>query len=85
MEGAIKLQISKDGISLAKCPIGLFICNEELCLKTEYENNEGRIDAYIVGSGEFFWGAKPQTIKSQRAQIVFPVTVEVGGAYGTKI
>lgn len=61
-------------VSLASCPIGLFISEHGiLCLKTEYGNNEGRIDAYIVSSGEFFWGNAPQTIKSQRAQQVRPV------------
>jgi hypothetical protein len=60
--------------TLAKCPIGLFMSQDsELCLKTEYGNNEGRIDAYIVSSGEFFWGAKPQTIASQRSEVVTPV------------
>lgn len=62
-------------VSLADCPIGLFMCRGELCLKTEYGNNEGRIDAYIVSSGEFFWGAQPQSIANQRAQIVVPVEV----------
>jgi hypothetical protein len=61
-------------VTLADCPIGLFMSEDgELCLKTEYGNNEGRIDAYIVSSGEFFWGAAPQTIASQRAQLVTPV------------
>ena len=60
-------------VSLARCPIGLFLYSGELCLKTEYGNNEGRIDAYIVSSGEFFWGDAPQTIASQRAQLVVPV------------
>jgi hypothetical protein len=60
-------------VSLAECPIGLFLHDDELCLKTEYGNNDGRIDAYIVSSGEFFWGSPPQTIASQRAQLVNPV------------
>lgn len=61
-------------IPLAECPIGLFLARDgELCLKTEYGNNEGRIDAYIVSSGEFFWGPAPQTIANQRAQLVEPV------------
>jgi hypothetical protein len=60
--------------TLAECPIGLFLAESgELCLKTEYGNNEGRIDAYIVSSGEFFWGKQPHTIKNQRAQIATPV------------
>jgi hypothetical protein len=61
--------------TLEECPIGLFLSGDELCLKTEYGNNEGRIDAYIVSSGEFFWGSAPQTIANQRAQIVRPVSV----------
>lgn len=66
--------ISDERVTLAECPIGLFI-NEHggLCLKTEYGNNEGRIDAYIVSSGEFFWGRGPATIATQRAQLVTPV------------
>lgn len=60
--------------TLALCPIGLFKSEDgELCLKTEYGNNEGRIDAYIVSTGEFFWGAAPQTIANQRRQQVLPV------------
>jgi hypothetical protein len=61
-------------ISLAECPIGLFWTEcGSLCLKTEYGNNEGRIDAYIVSSGEFFWGHAPQTIPRQRAALVKPI------------
>lgn len=67
-------------VTLVECPIGLFICGETLALKTEYGNNEGRIDAYIVESGEMFWGDQPQTIESQRATLVWPVTVEAGDA-----
>lgn len=64
-------------MTLAKCPIGLFInAYGHLCIKTEYGNNEGRIDAYIVSSGEFFWGDAPQTIASQRKQLVRPVTAD---------
>lgn len=65
-------------IALADCPVGLFITESgTLCLKTEYGNNEGRIDAYIVSSGEFFWGSQPQTIENQRRQMVTPVDVDV--------
>lgn len=62
-------------VPLSKCPNGLFYYGDELCLRTEYGNNDGRIDAYIVSSGEFFWGDQPQTITSQRAQMVVPVEV----------
>ena len=63
-------------VSLASCPIGLFLSSSgTLCLKTEYGNNEGRIDAYIVSSGEFFRGAAPKTNESQGQQQVTPVIV----------
>ena len=61
-------------VTLARCPIGLFRAESgELCLKTEYGSNEGRINAYIVLTGEMFWGSAPQTIASQRTQLVTPV------------
>ncbi|ACK82503.1 hypothetical protein [Methylorubrum extorquens] len=64
-------------VTLADCPIGLFLASSgALCLKTEYRNNEGRIDAYIVESGEFFWGGSPHSIPSQRRQMVTPVPLE---------
>lgn len=64
-------------VTLRKCPIGLFMAiSGELCLKTEYGNNEGRIDAFIVSSGEWFWGAPPQTIRSQNAELVRPVSAD---------
>jgi DnaJ-class molecular chaperone len=67
----------KTSTTLEECPIGLFESEGgELCLKTEYGNNEGRIDAYIVSSGEFFWGSHPQTIANQRKQIVRPMDVQ---------
>jgi hypothetical protein len=65
-----------EAVTLDRCPIGLFRSSSgALCLKTEYGNNEGRIDAYIVDSGEFFWGVGAQTIAAQRAQLVFPVLI----------
>lgn len=63
-------------VTLVECPIGLFWYGDTLCLKTEYGNNEGRIDAYIVESGEFYWGDPPQTIASQRAQLVTPIDTD---------
>ena len=58
---------------LDDAPIGLFWYKDTLALKTEYRSNEGRIDAYIVSSGEFFWGEQPQTIESQNNCMVRPV------------
>lgn len=43
----------KKSCKLKDCPVGLFFPanSNELCLKTEYG-----LDAYIVSSGEKFWG-----------------------------
>ena len=72
----VALRADGSRVSLAECPIGLFLAESgELCLKTEYGNNEGRIDAYIVSSGEMFWGHAPQTIASQQAELVQPVAL----------
>lgn len=76
VESAMTLKPAKRRTQLANAPVGLFLYGPGvLCLKTEYGNNEGRIDAYIVSSGEFFWGDAPQTIESQRRQLVTPVEV----------
>jgi phytoene dehydrogenase-like protein len=63
-------------ITLAECPVGLFVTQGgTLCLKTEYIDNDGVISAYIVATGEMFWGSHPQTIGNQRAQLVRPVAM----------
>ena len=69
-----RLTPRKRWLTLAECPIGMFMSEYgTLCMKTEYSNNEGRIDAFIVSSGEFYWGAEPQTIASQRESQVLPL------------
>lgn len=45
------MKTAKKLIPLRDYPKGLFIKGNTLCVKTEYGN-----DAYIVGSGEYFWG-----------------------------
>ena len=63
--------------TLADCPVGMFMSEwNTLCMKTEYGNNEGRIDAYIVESGEFFWGgtSKPE---DQRGVYVMPLVLTI--------
>lgn len=63
-------------MALADCPIGLFYSMDgELCLKTEYGGNNGRIDAYIASSGEFFWGGA-KTPGEQRQVFVRPVDLD---------
>ena len=43
-------------MKLIECPVGLFKFNDILCLKTEYMLPDGRVEAYIVSSGETFCG-----------------------------
>lgn len=46
---------------LIDAPVGLFMYKEALCLKTEYMNRQGGVEAYVVESGDVFWGgAKSQ-------------------------
>ena len=63
----------KKPVTLAKCPVGaLFMYEGTLALKTEYRTSAGLIEAYIVGSGEFFWGGT-STVKDQAALMVQPI------------
>ena len=45
----------KRKVRLGNCPIGLFMFQDEVCLKTEYWSN-GKPECFIVSSGEFFCG-----------------------------
>lgn len=61
-------------VTLAECPVGLFLNSYgDVCLKSEYRTPQGAFEAYIAGSGEFFWGDNPQTVETQHKQMVRPV------------
>lgn len=63
--------VKKDEIKLKDLPKGsLFLDGETLCLKTEYRTTAGAIEAYIVGSGEFYWGG----VSRPEAQLNLTVT-----------
>lgn len=57
-------------IHFEKCPVGMFTFDGELCLNTEYE-----LEAYIVSSGERFWGGV-NNLEQLRHVMVCPVEVE---------
>ena len=60
-------------VKLKDCPIGLFITKHKtLCVKTEYGDNE----AYIVWSGERFWGGA-ETKKEIGEVLVLPISDKV--------
>ena len=67
----MKLKIGKlttlDGL-----PTGsLFLSKDKTCLalKTEYRTDQGAIEAYIVGSGEFFWGGTSAPMKQLMVEV----------------
>jgi hypothetical protein len=63
--------------TLEDCPIGPFISEYgNLCFKTEYQAADGRIEAYVAGSGEMFWGGTISA-KDQRGVYVMPCTMIV--------
>ena len=41
--------------TLLECPPGFFVWQKILCLKSEYRNKDGNIEAFNE-AGEFFWG-----------------------------
>lgn len=66
-----KIKKRKRSCTLEKCPVGLFISkNDVFALKTEYG-----LEAYIVSSGERFWGGvnNLEDLKNVR---VYPCEVE---------
>ena len=74
----MKIKISKNPISLSDCPVGLFVLehSKELCLKTEYGNNKGGLDCYIISSGEVLsCGGKTNTADGCDTIMVFPVNI----------
>ena len=75
----MKIVISDKEVSLIECPIGLFLVvdSEELCVKTEYGNNNGGVDCYIVSSGEFLsCDGKTRNFAGCKTILVRPVTIE---------
>lgn len=68
---------------LIDAPIGLFMSKEgEMCLKTEYIADWG-VEAYIVSSGETFWGGA-KTAEERNNLDVTPVDA-VPVVYGRNV
>lgn len=59
-------------VPLEDCPIGLFICQGTLALKTEYRDSVGRCECYIIESGERFCGDDSLNLNST---LVTPVEI----------
>ena len=52
MEITIKGKVKLGELKAGK----LFMYNGTIALKSEYRTEKGAVEAYIVGSGEMFWG-----------------------------
>jgi hypothetical protein len=50
------LHYAAEEVPLADCPFGLFLWHETLALKTQYRARDSSIVAYVVSSGECFYG-----------------------------
>ena len=48
--------MTKFACPLAECPPGLFLFGNCLGFKSEYRADDGRCAAFVVESGEYFWG-----------------------------
>jgi hypothetical protein len=65
MEITIKKKIKLDELEPGK----LFIYNETIALKTEYFTENGAIEAFIVGSGEMFWGGTSNAKEQSQLEV----------------
>ena len=70
------MRLIPDGEKVRLCDMepGLFLFGDCLALKTEYMTESGRIEAYIVDTGEFFHGGT-NTAGDQRVLMVQPLKV----------
>jgi hypothetical protein len=62
-------------MTLGKCPPGLFMFDGTLCFKSEYKTESQsrpgfwQSDAYVVESGEYFWGGVSDPRERERLEV----------------
>lgn len=56
--------------SLDQCPSGLFLFDGTLCFKSEYRRANGSVEAYVVDSGEAFWGGTRSADACDALQVI---------------
>jgi len=72
----MKLKIKKK-TTLGELPAGSLFLSEDMStlgMKSEYHTGSGACEAFIVGSGEMFWGGVSSG-PAQQALVVFGVKV----------
>lgn len=67
-------------VPLYMAPVGLFDFEGTLCIRTEYSTN-GRPDAYIIKSGEYFWGGARDPQEACLLQVM-PLEVSLANVKG---
>lgn len=65
----------KSGTTLAEAPVGLFLARGVLGFKSEYSTPRGRVEAFVLESGEYFHG-ETETAEEQRRIRVSPCEYE---------
>jgi hypothetical protein len=69
----IDIQLVSEEVSLNDLPAGsLFQYGGTIALKSEYRTRNDAIEAFIVGSGEMFWGGT-DTASEQGELMVKPI------------
>lgn len=69
----------KFAVTLSECPPGLFVYRDTLGFKSEYRSTNqhtgfSKSDAYVVESGEYFWGGAEHE-KDRENLMVTPVEI----------
>ncbi len=69
-----------DKVPLYKLPTGSLFAHGDDCIamKSEYMSSNGLIEAYILGSGEIFWG-DAKTVEEHRYIMVQPLDIVEAG------
>lgn len=69
-----------DKVPLYKLPVGSLFAHGDDCIamKSEYMSSNGLIEAYILGSGEIFWGGA-KTVEEHRYIMVQPLDIVEAG------
>ncbi len=68
------LKENKKRTKLGNCPIGLFIFDGELCIKTEYYT-KNEPDCYIISSGEYFCGGQNRKVELSELMVT-PIKID---------
>lgn len=72
----VQTSAGTDAVALEACSPGLCVFGDTLVMRTEYTRDNGSIEAFVVGTGEAFWGGTSDP-SVQRALQVTPVTARV--------